>query len=226
MMRGRLGSATQSTPTPAGGAGAAVPPAAQPESPTIPPPQSTSTAATSATPAPPANAAARSAAPGAAPPAAGATTVGKPSASPSPAAAGGVASKPADDSLVTFPDAKLYDVTGKRATDRDAVLNFVGGQLLIMPRSGGVAMATLPYSRIRHATYVRAREPKWDKAYASPPADLDIGSVMGALMRTSRHWLVLQGTDHYEILRLDDANFAQVLGMIEARTGIKIDRPK
>jgi hypothetical protein len=30
-------------------------------------------------------------------------------------------------------------------------------------------MVTLPYKRITHATYVRAREPKWNEALASPP---------------------------------------------------------
>jgi hypothetical protein len=133
---------------------------------------------------------------------------------------GAAAAKPADNPLVTFPDAKLYQVDGKRTTDTDAVLNFAAGQLLIMPKSGGAAMATLAYSRIKHATYVRARDPKWDKTFASPPDDVDVGSFM----RTPRHWLVLQGADHFEILRLDDGNYSRVLETLEARAGIKIDR--
>jgi hypothetical protein len=126
------------------------------------------------------------------------------------------------DPLATFTDVKLLEISGKRGTDRDAILNFGGGQLLIMPRSGGAAMATLPYKRITRATYVRARDPKWNTALPSPPEGLDVGSFM----RTARHWLVLQGPDHYEVLRLEDDNVTRILGAFEARTGIKIDRPK
>jgi hypothetical protein len=132
------------------------------------------------------------------------------------------AGKPAADALVTFPDVKLYQVVGKRTTDTDAVLNFSGGQLLVMPSTGGAAMATVPFKRITHATYVHARDPKWDPTLATPPDAFGIGG----LIRTARHWLVLQGPDHIEILRLDDSNFGRILEAFESRTGIKIDRPK
>ncbi len=155
------------------------------------------------------------------PPTAGAQAPATGTAAVAPGAAT-VTAKPADDPLVTFPDVKLYQVTGKRAADKDAVLNFSAGQLLVMPNSGGAAMATLPYKRITHATYVKARDPKWSTGFAAPPDDLDVGSFV----RTPRHWLVLQGADHFEILRLDDKNFSRVLDTFEARTGLKIDRQK
>ena len=118
---------------------------------------------------------------------------------------------------------KLYTVTkGKSTSDRDALLNFAGGQLLVMPKTGGAAMATLPYRRITRATYVKARDPKWDPTLPAPPAGVDVGSFM----RGGRHWLVLQGADHYEILRLEDNNFSRILATFEERTGMKIDRPK
>ena len=128
-----------------------------------------------------------------------------------------------NDPLLTFPDVKLYTVTtGKNTSDRDALLNFAGGQLLVMPKSGGAAMATLPYRTITRATYVKARDPKWDAALPGPPEGVDVGSFM----RQGRHWLVLQGPDHYEILRLEDDNFTRILSTFEERTGLKIDRPK
>jgi hypothetical protein len=147
---------------------------------------------------------------------------GTPPGRASGAATTGATMPPMDsDPLATFTDVKLLEISGKRGTDRDAILNFGGGQLLIMPRSGGAAMATLPYKRITRATYVRARDPKWNTALPSPPEGLDVGSFM----RTARHWLVLQGPDHYEVLRLEDDNVTRILGAFEARTGIKIDRP-
>jgi len=128
---------------------------------------------------------------------------------------------PEADALVTFTDVKLLEVSGKRGTDRDVVLNFGGGQVMVMPRSGGAAIAALTYKRITRATYVRARDPKWDPNLAAPAEGLDVGGFM----RTSRHWLVLQGVDHFEILRLEDSNFRRVIEAVEARTGIKVDRP-
>jgi hypothetical protein len=129
----------------------------------------------------------------------------------------------ASDPLLTFPDVKLYSVrNGKNTSDRDALLSFAGGQLLVMPKSGGAALVTLPYGTITRATYVKARDPKWDPALPGPPAGVDVGSFI----RQGRHWLVLQGPGHYEILRLEDNNFTHILSAIEARTGVKVDRPK
>ena len=128
-----------------------------------------------------------------------------------------------NDPLLTFPNVKLYTVTtGKKTNDRDALLNFAGGQLLVMPETGGAAMATLPYRTITRATYVKARDPRWDATLPGPPDGVDVGSFM----RQGRHWLVLQGPDHYQILRLEDDNFARILSTLEERAGVKIDRQK
>jgi len=61
------------------------------------------------------------------------------------------------------------------------------------------------------------------------PLDEDSSRVWGNLTmhgitREVKLDLVLQGTDHFEIFRLDDKNFRQILDVFEARTGIKIDR--
>ena len=41
-----------------------------------------------------------------------------------------------------------------------------------------------------------------------------------------RGHLALQGTDGYQILRLEDVNVMRVLQAVEARTGITIERPR
>ena len=228
--RGGSAPPPEPTPTPAAiemAAPSPSPDVAAAESPVAPPPAAAPAIVAPPAAASPSPAPAKAKVTGAAPPAAAAS---KAAATPTPSAMPGTAgaaagAKPADDPLVTFPDVKLYVVTGKKADDKDAVLNFAGGQLLVMPSTGGAAMASLPYKRITKATYVRARSPKWDPALASPPEGLDIGSVMGTLMRTSRHWLVLQGADYFEILRLEDNNFSRILNTFEARTGLKVDRP-
>jgi serine/threonine-protein kinase len=126
------------------------------------------------------------------------------------------------DSQVVFPDVKVLVITGRKAQDRDALLSFVGGQVTVLNRQGGSILATTSYKAIERATYVRARNPKWDPALFSPPPDLD----MPGILPTARHWLVLQGKSAYLILQLDGNTWPKVLETVEARTGIKVDRAK
>ncbi len=125
-----------------------------------------------------------------------------------------------DDTLAAFGGVRLLAANGRRAVERDVVINFGGGQVSVLPRDGGAAIAAVPYRRIRRATYVNARDPKWDPTLAGPPSDLDVGTVM----RRARAWLVVQTADTYAILRLD-TNAAKIIETLEARTGIKVDRP-
>ena len=128
----------------------------------------------------------------------------------------------AADSQVVFPNVKVLMVTGRKAQDRDALLSFVGGQVTVLNRQGGAILATTSYQAIERATYVRARNPKWDPVLFSPPPDLD----MPGILPTARHWLVLQGKAAYLILQLDGDNWLKVLETVESRTGIKVDRTK
>ena len=100
------------------------------------------------------------------------------------------------------------------------LINFIGGQVQIVPRNGGAAVAAVPYKRILRATYSRSRDPKWDASLPGPPEGLDVGTFM----RQTRHWLVVQGAEAFAVLRLEDSNFRQVLATFEHRTGIKVDR--
>jgi len=143
----------------------------------------------------------------------GATAV--PSPAPSPAGT---------DTPEAFGDTKFYSTIGKREV-RDAVLHFGNGQLVITIKGNNVQLANVSYKRITHATYVRSRDPLWDPNLTSPPKDFDASTGVSSLLsRSPKHWLVLQGTDHIEVLRLDDTNAKQIMDMIENRVGIKIDR--
>ena len=128
----------------------------------------------------------------------------------------------ADDTVVGFSSVKYLAVNGRRTTDRDVLVNFGGGQITLLSRDGGGAILSIPYGNIRRATYVSARDPRWDTSLAGPPADLEVGTFM----RQSRHWLVVQTADVFAILRLDDQrNVPRFLDMLQTRTGIKIERP-
>ena len=126
----------------------------------------------------------------------------------------------AADAQVVFPDVKVLLISGRRAQDRDALLSLVSGQVTVLNRQGGTIIASTPYRSIERATYARARNPKWDPSFFSPPADLD----MPGILPTARHWLVLQGRGSYLILQLNGNTWQQVLEAIEGRTGVKVER--
>jgi eukaryotic-like serine/threonine-protein kinase len=128
----------------------------------------------------------------------------------------------ATDPLVAFTNVKLYVVSGKRANDRDVLINFQNGQIAVLPKDGGEAMGTLPYGSIAKATYVKARDPKWDTSLPSPPEGLDVGSFL----RQSRHWFVIQTGTGFTILRLEDNNASRLVDTFESRTGKPVDKPR
>lgn len=150
------------------------------------------------------------------------------SAAPSGAAAAPAVPAPVDtrsapgavDAQVVFPDVKVLLISGRRAQDRDALLSLVSGQVTVLNRQGGTIIASTPYKSIERATYVRARNPKWDPSLFSPPDNLD----MPGILPTARHWLVLQGRGSYLILQLNGNTWQKVLEAIEGRTGVKVAR--
>jgi serine/threonine-protein kinase len=135
-------------------------------------------------------------------------------------ARGRAAAPATPDEHLAFSNVKLLSVIGKKASDQDVLLSFVGGQISVTAKNGGSAIVTIPYKNVVHAIYVKAREPKWDPSLPSPTDKLD----MPGLIRTSRHWLTLQTRTAYVILRLDDDNWERILQTVETRSGITVDR--
>jgi hypothetical protein len=163
------------------------------------------------------------AAPGQATPAAPSGTTGPAAASPAGTKSGAAGKPASDDALITFPNVKVLAVNGRRASDRDVVLNFAAGSIAIMPREGGEALRSVPYRQIVRMTYVKANKPRWDDTLPAPPADLDVG---GGILNRSRHWLIVQTKEAYVILRLEDGNAVRILDTLESRTGLKVERPQ
>jgi cytoskeletal protein RodZ len=208
---------TVSTPTPA------------PSRPADATPSRGATPTTSTTPSP-ASTPGRSDARGATPrPTPTATTTPTPTPTPvapidTPDARGRAAATPtptaAPEEHLAFQDVKLLSVTGKKATDQDVLMAFAGGQIMLTGKNGGSAIVAIPYKTLAHATYVHAKDPKWDATLPAPPDKLDLPG----LIHTSQHWLALQTHQMYLILRLHDANWDRIVQAIESRTGVKVDR--
>lgn len=221
-----------STPTGGGAAAPSVPSAVTPapprsaSPPVAPPPAATTARGSSAAGA--ASAASTVAATGAVAGERGSATAAARGAAAEPLAAAGrrgTAQPPApavDDTLLAVTDVRVLVLDGKKANDQEALLNFGGGQIVVLNRRSGTPVATLPYRSILSATYIRARDPRWNTSFASPPDGLDVGGML----RTSKHYLTLQAKDSFQILRLEDSNVVRVLQAVEARTGVTIDRPR
>ncbi|MEO8482401.1 MAG: protein kinase [Acidobacteriota bacterium] len=127
-----------------------------------------------------------------------------------------------EETPVEVREVKMLIVTGKKTKDDDVFVSFANGQVSVLHKERGTPLMAWPYKNLLHATYVKARDPRWDTSFASPPEGLDVGGVL----RTSKNWFVLQNHDSYLVLRLSDANYARVIELVEARAGIRVSRPQ
>ncbi len=127
-----------------------------------------------------------------------------------------------DEPPIEVREVKLLTVTGKKTKDDDVFVSFANGQLSVLHKEQGTPLIAWPYKNVLHATYIKARDPRWDTSFASPPDGLDVGGVL----RTSKNWFVLQNHDSYLVLRLSDANYARVIELVESRSGIRVSRPQ
>jgi serine/threonine protein kinase len=166
---------------------------------------------------PPKDDGAGAAAPTATPdPAKTAVVSSRPKATPLPAA------EPAKPALpdASFKNVKLLTVNGTRTTASDAALHFAEADVSVQSSDAKVGVTALRYPEIAKATYVHARDPKWDPLLSGPAGKIDVPGILGR----ARHWLVVQSKDAYVILRLDGDDRLDVLKAFEERTGIVVER--
>jgi serine/threonine-protein kinase len=129
-----------------------------------------------------------------------------------------------NDSLLAFGDVRFLAVSGQSSKEQDVVLNFISGQITVVPKKGGEALHVLPYKDIVKGTYVHGNAPLWDSTAASPPDKLEVPGGFLKIGGRARNWLTLQTKTSFLILRLDDDNQRQVMQALESRAGITIDR--
>jgi len=111
---------------------------------------------------------------------------------------------------------------GSKSREVDALLSLEPGNLIVRSKSNGAVIRTVPYSAIAAATYVRARKPRGQAIPGASNVPDDVGG--SGIFGGARHWLTLQTSDDYVIIRLDDRNVNGVLNGLEARTGNKVTR--
>ena len=120
----------------------------------------------------------------------------------------------------SFNDVKLLAVNGSRAVTSDVRVHFSNAEINVESPNGKVAPTVLTYRGIAKATYAHEKDPKWDPALNGPAGKINVPGILGR----ARHWLVLQGTDNYLILRLDGDDRLEVMKAFEERARIVIDR--
>jgi hypothetical protein len=104
----------------------------------------------------------------------------------------------------------------------DALLSLEPGNLIVRSKSDGAVLRTVPYTAIAAATYARGRRPRGQTLTGASNVPDDVGG--SGLFGGARHWLTLQTSNDYVIIRLDDRNVISVLNGLEARTGNKVMR--
>jgi len=212
--------ATAGTPPEA----AAVPPPAPADTtPTPPPPKPSATGASKPTaPATPSSAAAPTAtvARGTATPSGSSptTSAARGAAAPVTPAPPATASAPTEN----FGDIKTLIFEGSKSREVDALLSLEPGNLIVRSKSDGAVLRTVPYTAIAAATYARGRRPRGQMLTGASNVPDDVGG--SGLFGGARHWLTLQTSNDYVIIRLDDRNVVPVLNGLEARTGSKVVR--
>jgi serine/threonine-protein kinase len=120
----------------------------------------------------------------------------------------------------SFGEVKLLAVNGTRTTASDALVQFSTAEVSVQSPKTKSPASVLAYRGIVKATYSHAKDPKWDPALSGPTGKIDVPGILGR----ARHWLVLQGTDGYVILRLDNDDRVQMMKAFEERAHIVIDR--
>jgi hypothetical protein len=215
------------TPTPAATPPTDATPPSSTAAPASPPPSSTPTPGAATAPAratPPASTAA------ATPGSLAATPTGRAADAPhaEPARRGGPAKESsapaaADAPAQEFGDMRVVVVDGTKGKEVEAVLTLEPGTLVTRSRDKGKdVLRTLPYRGVVAITYVRGRRPKGQKVAGTP--EVPENYVGGGVFGGARHWVTLQTSDDFLILRLEDRNVITAMAALEARTGVKIQR--
>lgn len=119
-----------------------------------------------------------------------------------------------------FGQAKLMVNRDGRLKETKVILRLDADRLVVL--SGEKELRSLPYNTLKSAAYTYARKPRWKEA-------IGMGFIIGVFafpiffLSGKTHWLTIHGEDHLVLLRLDKANYQQVLSAFETRSGMKVD---
>jgi serine/threonine-protein kinase len=143
---------------------------------------------------------------------------------PPPSAPSPAESRPAAaDTPVTF-NIKTVAMGTPRMSEDNAALKFGSGAIAVTVRRGDTQFASLPYRSVARVTYARGKKPQFDTSLPGPPADAE--PPPGTFGVPDRHWVVFQTRGSFTMVHVEARDVARILETIEARTGLKVSRPR
>jgi hypothetical protein len=124
---------------------------------------------------------------------------------------------------LSFDGVRLIVADGEKTRERAGVLHLADGQIRVLERSGGAAIAAVPYTALVAAFYSRSKQPRWRNPDGTEGlSKVDLGRL--GFMRAERNWLVLLTNAEPVVLRIDDGNLNNILPAVHERTGIQVQR--
>ena len=125
---------------------------------------------------------------------------------------------------VAFDDVRVL-VTDSRnkGREREAVLQFGDGRIMVLESVDGPSIASLPYKDLLAAYYSRSKQPKWKDAEGNEvESKVDLGRL--GFFRGDRNWLIMLTRSEPLILRIDDSDLKTILPTLTEHTGVAVRR--
>jgi serine/threonine-protein kinase len=126
--------------------------------------------------------------------------------------------------VVAFDDVRvLVTDSGNKGREREAVLQFGDGRIMVRESVDGTSIASLPYKDLLGAYYSRSKQPKWrDLEGNEVESKVDLGRL--GFFRGDRNWLIMLTRSEPLIVRIDDSDLKTILPAFTEHTGVAVRR--
>jgi serine/threonine protein kinase len=124
---------------------------------------------------------------------------------------------------VAFTKLKLLVIDDGKARDRDASLRLGADTFLVM--DGDTTISTTQYRDVIGLFHSHSREPKWVTPNGTGVPIAKVGGKFSFLKDTP-DWVTVRTKEQFIPLRVPGRDLARVVAELEARTGIKVIRPR
>jgi serine/threonine-protein kinase len=124
---------------------------------------------------------------------------------------------------VEFDRVKVLQTRGGKTEEVDVMLRLEADGVVVTHRKSGAVLHTLPYASVAAAVYANSRHPRWKEGSGAIVA-VGVFAAPIFFMKSTKHWLTIQGGGEAVVLRLDKRNFQAVIPAFEVRSGRAVER--
>jgi hypothetical protein len=109
--------------------------------------------------------------------------------------------------------------------ERDGVLQMAGGSIAVLDKPGGTPIVSLPYDALGAAFMTRSKQPRWRGPDGSEVGGNVVNLGKLGFFKSDSNWLILLSRGHQPlVIRLEDFALRPVIGAIQNRTGVAVER--